>query len=410
MSEMGETVRKAETDYRSLVHRCFRCGFCKLTYDYSPAGFNCPIYHRFRLETYSPGGLNWLIRAALVTGTIGWTEHLSEILYSCTMCGNCVDACRFEFREDLLNIFRQAREEVVDRQLGLPGKVSQFLENVYLYGNAFREAREARGDWAQGLPLTRFREGDEYLYYVGCVGSYDTRSRGAARALGSLLLRAGVSFGILGEAEECDGNEVRLLGEQGLFERQRDRNMESFRKLGVKKIVTLSPHSYNALRNHHHADLQVLHYTQLLRDLVRSGALPVPGELRARVTYHDPCFLGRHNGEYDAPREILHSIPGIELVEMERARGTAFCCGGGGANFYTGISARGKDQASNARIREAAAAGAEVLAVACPVCLMMLEDAAKSEGLDELIAVRDVAEILDGGALRGSQPQPQSGH
>ena len=394
MSEMSESAQMAQADYKSLVHRCFRCGFCKLTYDYSSVGFNCPIYHRFRLETYSPGGLNWLIRAALVTGTIKWTEHLSEILYSCTMCGNCVEACRFEFRKDLLNMFRQAREDVVERQLGLPGKVGQFLENVYLYGNAFREARETRGAWAQGLPLRRFRKGDEYLYYVGCVGSYDSRSRGAARALGSLLLKAGVSFGILGEEEECDGNEVRLLGEQGLFERQRDRNVERFRGLGVKKIVTLSPHSYNTMKNDYHADLQVLHYTQLLRELLRSGALPVPPDLRARVTYHDPCFLGRHNGEYDAPREMLRSIPGIEMVEMERTRNTAFCCGGGGANFYTGISARGKEQASNARIREAADAGAEVLAVACPVCLMMLEDAVKSEGLDDRLVVRDIAELL----------------
>lgn len=395
MSEMSELDRMAPAEYKGLVHRCFRCGFCKLTYDYSAVGFNCPIYHRFRLETYSPGGLNWLIRAALVTGAIGWTEHLSEILYSCTMCGNCVEACRFDFRKDLLNMFRQAREDVVERQLGLPGKVGQFLENVYLYGNAFREARETRGAWAQGLPLAHFQEGDDYLYYVGCVGSYDTRSRGAARALGSLLLKAGVSFGILGEEEECDGNEVRLLGEQGLFERQRDRNVERFRELGVKKIVTLSPHSYNAMKNDYHADFEVLHYTQLLRDLIRSGALPVPGGLRARVTYHDPCFLGRHNGEYDAPREILRSIPGIELVEMERARQTAFCCGGGGANFFTGISARGREQASNTRVREAADAGAGVLAVACPVCLMMLEDAVKSEGLDDRMVVRDIAEILD---------------
>ena len=395
---MSQMTQMAEADFKSLVHRCFRCGFCKLTYDYSPAGFNCPMYHRFRLETYSPGGLNWLIRAALVTETIGWTDHLSEILYACTMCGNCVEACRFDFREDLLTIFRQAREEAMDRQLGLPKMVSQFLENVYLYGNEFREARETRGDWAEGLPLKQFEKGDEYLYYVGCVGSYDSRSRKAARALGSLLLKAGVSFGILGQEEECDGNEVRLLGEQGLFERQRDRNVERFSQLGVKKIVTLSPHSYNAMKNHYPGGFEVLHYTQLLRQLVRAGTLPLPGSSTGKVTYHDPCFLGRHNGEYDAPREVLDSVPGLELVEMERARSTAFCCGGGGANFYTGISAKGKDQASNARVREAVNSGASVLAVACPVCLMMLEDAARSEGLEDRIAIRDIAEILNGQA------------
>ncbi len=384
----------AEVDYKTLVHRCFRCGFCKLTYDYSPVGFNCPMYHRFRLETYSPGGLNWLIRAALVTKSIEWTDHLSEIIYSCTMCGNCVEACRFEFGKDLVKMFRQAREDVVDTQLGLPKMVSQFLENVYLYGNAFREARETRGDWANGLSLKQFEKGDEYLYYVGCVGSYDSRSRSSARALGSLLLKAGVSFGILGPEEECDGNEVRLLGEQGLFERQRDRNVEKFRELGVKKIVTLSPHSYNVMRKEYSTEFEVLHYTQLIGQLMDAGALRVARRFEGRVTYHDPCFLGRHNGEYDAPREILRSIPGIELVEMERTRKTAFCCGGGGGNFYTGISAKGRDQASNARVREAYGTGADVLAVACPVCLMMLEDALKTEGLDEKMKVKDISEIL----------------
>ncbi len=385
-----------ETEYQSLVHRCFRCGFCKLTYDYSSVGFNCPMYHRFRLETYSPSGLNWLIRAALVTKDIEWTEHLSEILYSCAMCGNCVEACRFEFRKDLVNIFRQAREEVVESQLGVPKMVGQFLENVYLYGNEFRESRQARADWARGLSLKQFEEGDEYLYYVGCVGSYDSRSQRAARALGSLLQKAGVSFGILGQEEECDGNEVRLLGEQGLFERQRERNVEKFRELGVRKIVTLSPHAYNVMKNDYSNGFEVLHYTQLVRGLIGSGALPVSRILVGKVTYHDPCFLGRHNGEYEAPRQILASVPGIELVEMERSRSTAFCCGGGGANFYTGISAAGKEQASNARVWDAVNSGASVLAVACPVCLMMLEDALKSEGLDDKIAVKDISEILIG--------------
>jgi len=383
-------------DYKQLVHRCFRCGFCKLTYEYSYVGFNCPMYHKARLESYSPGGLMWLIRGSLILGDLPWSEHMSDILYSCAMCGNCVEQCRFEFSEDLLNIFQSVREEVVDTGLPLPPMVAQFLENVYLYGNPYRELRDTRGDWAEGTGVRRYEKGDEYLYYVGCVGSYDSCSRRAARALGNVLLKSGLSFGILGEKEDCDGNEVRMLGERGLFELQRDKNMEMFRDLDVKKIVTLSPHSYNSLKNDYPDDLQVFHYTQLVRDLIQSGKLDVSGGANMKVTYHDPCFLCRHNDECDAPRQILRSIPGIELVEMERVGKSAFCCGGGGGNFYTGISAKGKDQASIARVREALDTGASVLAVACPICMMMLEDAVKSEDLEEQLAIKDISEIVLG--------------
>jgi len=162
----------------------------------------------------------------------------------------------------------------------------------------------------------------------------------------------------------------------------------------VKKIVTLSPHSYNAFKNHYADEFEVFHYTQLLRDLIESGTLDVSKGFEAPVTYHDPCFLGRHNGEYDAPREILKAIPGINLVEMERNRNNAFCCGGGSGNFYTGISAKGKDQASNARVREAYETSATVLAVACPICMLMLEDALKTEQLEEQIQVKDISEIV----------------
>lgn len=380
-------------DYEGVIHRCFRCGFCKLTYDYSPLGYNCPMYHRFRLETYSPGGVMWLINASLMRGDIQWTDHLSEILYSCSMCGNCVEQCRFEFGKDLMNIFKAVRGKVVAAQL-VPPMVGQFLENVYTYGNPYKELRDKRGDWAEGMGIKPYGKGDEFLYYVGCVGSYDTCSQRAARALGNVLLKSGLSFGILGDKEDCDGNEVQMLGEKGLFELQRERNIQMFKDLGVKRIVTLSPHSYNAMKNNYLNQFEVFHYTQLVRDLIQSGELDVSKGLEARVTYHDSCFLGRHNGEYDAPRQILRAIPGIQLVEMERSRNNAFCCGGGGGNFYTGISAKGKDQASIARVREAYDTGANILAVACPICMMMLEDAVKSEELEEWLAIKDISEIV----------------
>jgi Fe-S oxidoreductase len=383
-----------DTAYKDIVHRCFRCGFCKLTYDYSPIGYNCPRYHKYRLETYAPGGMIWLINASLVKKELKWSDHASEMLYACAMCANCVEQCRFEFSDDLVNIFQAAKEEVVNSGQHVPPMVGKFLENVHLYGNPFRELRETRGEWAEGLGIKRYEKGDEFLYYVGCVGSYDSCSQQAARALAKVLSKAGVSFGILGEKEDCDGNEVLMLGEQTLFEHQRDKNIQTFKELGVNKIVTLSPHSYNALKNNYPDEFEVFHYTQLLPDLVDKGQLDVSKDFKAKVTFQDPCYLGRHNNEYDAPRQLLEVIPGVEFIEMERNKKNSFCCGGGGGNFYTDVLGGGEDSPARTRVREAHTTGADILAVACPICRMMLEDAVKGEELEEQLAVRDISEIL----------------
>jgi Fe-S oxidoreductase len=381
-------------DYKNIVHRCFRCGYCKFTGDYSYLGFNCPVYNKYRLESYSPGGMMWLIYAALVKGELNPSEHLSTILYSCTMCRNCVEECKFKFHEDIVNILKAAREEMVGKHL-VPSMVNRFLTNVYDYGNPYRELRGNRGNWAEDTKIKQYEKGDEFLYYVGCVGSYDTTSQKAARALGSVLLKAGLSFGILGNRELCDGNEVDMLGEKELFEFLREENTQMFKELGVKKVVMLSPHSYNALKNSYSNEFEVFHYTQLLRDLIKSGKLDVSKGFKAKVTYHDPCFLGRYNNEYDAPREILTAIPGIELIEMERNRENSFCCGGGGGNFYTDVLGSGKDSPSRIRVREAYDTGANILAVACPICMMMLEDAVKTEGLEDELIIKDISQIVE---------------
>jgi Fe-S oxidoreductase len=381
-------------DYENIVHRCFRCGYCRFTSDCSYLGFNCPVYDKYRFETYSPGGMMWLIYASLIKKEIKWTDDISKILYSCTMCRNCVAQCRFKFSQDIVNILKATREAVIDAQAA-PPMVGRFLTNVYMYGNPYREMRGKRGDWARGTKIKQYEKGDEFLYYVGCVGSYDTTSKNAARALGNVLLKSGLSFGILGNKENCDGNEVDMLGEKGLFELLRANNTQMFKELGVKKIVTLSPHSYNALKNSYSNEFEVFHYTQLLWDLIKCGKLDLLKSFKAKVTYHDPCFLGRYNNEYDSPRQILNAIPGIKLVEMERNRENAFCCGGGGGNFYTDILGSGKDSPSRARVREAYDTGADILAVACPVCMMMLEDAVKAEGLEESLAIKDISEIVE---------------
>jgi Fe-S oxidoreductase len=377
--------------YEEIVHRCFRCGYCKFTADYSD--FNCPSYRKFFFESYSPGGRMWLIRAWL-NGEVQNSERLQEILFSCATCANCVEHCVFTFSDDLVNIFIAAREEMVNNGI-IPPPVRDYLKNINISGNPYKEPSEERGKWAEETPVETY-DGQEYLFYVGCVGSYDERAKKIAKAAGSLLVKAGVSLGILGDRETCDGNEVKSLGELGLFQYLAEQNIGLFKEMGVTKIMTLDPHSFNAFKNDYSAfggEFEVCHYSQVLAPLMDSKNLPLR-DYEVSITFHDPCYLGRHNGEYDAPRKILESIPKVELIEMDRSRENAFCCGGGGGNFFTDILGGGEDSPNRIRVREALNTGAQILAVACPQCAKMLEDAVKAEEAEGKIEVLDVAEIV----------------
>jgi len=377
--------------YADIVHRCFRCGYCKFTSDYTD--FNCPAYRKFRFETYSPGGRMWLIRGWL-NGEIKNSERFQEILFSCATCANCVEHCVFTFSDDLVNIFIAAREEMVADGI-IPPPVRDYLKNINVNGNPYKEPAAERGKWAEGTPVNTYSD-QEYLFYVGCVGSYDERAKKIAQAVSNLLLKAGLSIGILGEKETCDGNEVRALGETGLFEYLAKQNIDSFRDLNVKKVITLDPHAFNVFKNDYPGlggEFKVYHYTQVLAPLIQAGKIPLK-EYNAKVTYHDPCYLGRHNGEYNAPRTILKAVPGLELLEMERSGENAFCCGGGGGNFFTDILGGGEDSPARLRVKEALDTGAEIIAVACPQCAKMLDDAVKSEELDDRLKVLDIAEIV----------------
>jgi Fe-S oxidoreductase len=380
--------------YQEILHRCFRCGYCKLPSSYED--INCPSYLKYRFETYAPGGRMWLLKAWL-DEEIKTSPHFSEILYSCAACGNCVEHCVFpKFKADLLNAFTAGREELVD-QGAVPTVVSDFFKAVHLYGNPYKLPEEQRDAWTHGVDVPSYTS-EEYLLYVGCPGSLDERGQKMARAVAALFTRLGISFGILGKEERCDGNEVKTLGEAGLFEMLARNNIDQFAKKGVKKVVTLSPHAYHAMKNdypQYGARFEVFHYTHLLARFV--GKKGFPGrDTPVRVTFHDPCYLGRHNGDYYTARAILGAVGGIELVEMDRNKADALCCGGGGGNFFTDMLGGGDEASSRVRVREAIRTGADVLAVACPKCAKMLEDAVKAENLDDRITVKDIAEIILG--------------
>jgi len=368
--------------------------YCKLPGSYQD--LNCPSYLKFRFETFSPGGRMWLLRAWL-DGEIETSQRLADILFSCAACGNCVEHCVFpEFRGDLLNAFTAGREELVD-QGTVPGTVAEYLKLMQLYGNPYGLPEADRGRWADGLGIQPYSD-QEYLLYVGCPGSYDERGRAMARAVARLLKAWDVDFGIFGEQERCDGNEVRVLGETGLFERLAKENVEQFEAAGVKKILTLSPHAFHAIRNEYPrfgGVFEVYHYSQVLAGLLPGRKFEQANAEPLRVTFHDPCYLGRHNKDYLTPRAVLGALPGLELAEMDRAMGDALCCGGGGGNFFTDVLGGGADSSCRVRVREAAETGAQVLAVACPKCAKMFEDAIKVENLEDGLRVMDLAEIVE---------------
>ena len=378
--------------YAEILHRCFRCGYCKLPGNY--IDLNCPSYLKFRFETYSPGGLMWLLRA-WINGEIEASPHLAEILYSCATCANCVEHCVFpKFKDDLLNAFIAGREELVNKGV-VPPAVRDYFKAICLYGNPYKLPEADRGNWAMGLGLESYA-GQDYLFYAGCVGSYDERGKKMCRSVATLLKDQGILFGILGPDERCEGNEVRSMGETGLFELVAGQNIKKFQDLKVIKIITLSPHAYHAIKNEYPrlgGDFQVYHYSQILEPLVEKS-VNASDRTKVKVTFHDPCYLGRHNKQYEVPRRVLKALPGVELVEMDRAMEDALCCGGGGGNFVTDILGGGPDSPSRVRVREAAKTGAGILAVACPNCAKMLEDAVNTEDLQESLRVMDLSEIV----------------
>ncbi len=381
-----------ELEHGNLVHRCFRCGYCKLPQDY--VDINCPSYKAASLDTFSPGGRMWLIRAWL-NGEIESSSRFCEVMYSCVACGNCKEQCVFDgFKGQLLDIFEETKGELV-ADGRIPPEVRDYFKAITVSGNPYKLPQEERGKWADGTGIETF-DGQEYLFYVGCVGAYDEVGMKMASSVGTLLNDLGVSMGILGSEEMCDGNEVKILGEMGLFDFLAGENIKQFRNKGVKKIITLDPHAFNTFKKDYPSlggEFSVYHFTQILAGLIQDQKL-TPGSYKATVTYHDPCYLGRHHNIYDPPRFVLKNIPGLELLEMRRNRVNAFCCGGGGGNFFTDIIGSGEDSPGRVRVKEAENSGAQVIAVACPQCAKMLVDGVKAENLEDRLSVMDIGEIV----------------
>jgi Fe-S oxidoreductase len=357
--------------------------------------FNCPAYAAFRFETYSPGGRMWLLRAWL-DQKLEPSRRFQEILFSCTACRNCVEQCALpKIKDELLLAFTAGKEELLGEGK-VPPAVRDCLTKLQKYGNPYGISRKKRANWAADAEVEIFSD-QEYLFFPGDVGAFDSRGQEIARSVATLLTRLGISFGILGEGEVSDGNEANAMGESDLFRLLAEENIEHFNKLNVKKIIALSPHGFNALKNEYPAlggVYQVFHYTQILADYAASLAFK-DNPSKVRVTYHDPCYLGRHNWEYGAARKVLAALPGVEIREMDRSMQDALCCGGGGGNLFTDILGNGPESPARNRVVEALDTDAEILTVSCPTCAVMLEDAVKSNNMDERIQVKEISEIVN---------------
>lgn len=333
------------------------------------------------------------MRQLLHLAQLGLEGYESEDLWRCTTCAACKVRCPRGV--GIVEVVRAIRAMIGETGL-IPPSLRAALGSVRGDGNPWNGNRAERNAWAEPLGIPRFdRSKHEYLLYACCMPSYDPRSRKVVEATARVLRAAGVSFGVLGPKESCCGESVRKIGAESLFAQLAQSNLGLMREAGVERVLVLSPHCYYALKNDYQAlgaRFQVTHITELMSALLLLGRLQLERPVEATVTYHDPCYLGRHSGVFEAPRSVLAAIPGLKLVEMYRHHESSLCCGGGGGRMW--METKFGDRFSDLRIPEALAVGARVLATSCPYCINMLQDSRLNLNQEEAIEVKDVVELV----------------
>lgn len=371
-----EVIDEVKASGGDPVKFCYQCGKCDTV---------CPWN---RVRKFS---MRKLIREA----TFGLTEIEQEDMWRCTTCGRCPKRCPRDVRQinDMVALRRISTSYGVFPAAAKP--VRAVSGNLMTEGNPLGEDRSKRADWAQGLNVNTYTEGMEVLFFADCYVSYDRRLRKIATATVKLLQKAGVNFGILGTKESCCGESIRKAGDEETFKRMAKDNIKTFVDNGVKKILVSSPHCYHTFKNEYPefmVNFEVVHITQFLFDLIREGRLEITKEYAKKITYHDPCYLGRHNGIYEEPREILKKIPGATLVEMADTREDSLCCGMGGGRIW--METPKAERFSNIRLDQAIEVGAEVFVTACPYCITNFDDTKLSLKDPDIIEVKDITEVL----------------
>ncbi|MCX5810992.1 MAG: (Fe-S)-binding protein [Proteobacteria bacterium] len=358
----------SQTQTRVLT--CIQCGKCT---------GSCPEAGR------TPFNIRMLVRKKQ------FQHHIEEsIPWYCTSCGACTIRCPRDVKPSEMII--DVRSVMVEEG-DIPATIQKALENTFVQRNPWGRSRAKRGSWFEKLDIEVPHVSEtvsKRLLFTCCIQAYDPRCMVIPVNVAKMLNKGGLEFGVLGEEEACCGNEIRRIGESGLFEELQEENIAAFKEYGVKEIITLSHHCMNTLKKEYgNLGIKVSHYTEVLASMVKEGRLAPKIPYNKKVIYHDPCFLGKQNGIFDEPRDILKSIEGLELLEFSRSRETSLCCeGGGGRMFYEAETTCQRN--SEIRVLEAIEKGAEVMATSCPFCVMTLEDPATEKGL----AVKEISEIL----------------
>jgi len=371
--EVIDEIKKAGGE---VFKYCYQCGKCDVV---------CP-WNKVR-----PFSMRKIVREA----SFGLTQIESEDIWRCTTCGTCPQYCPRGVKQVELGM---SLRRVASNYEVFPASVrsaAAVRAGLLIEGNPLNEERKKRADWAKDLPVRPFAEGMEALYFVGCYLSYDPRLKKVARATADILNKAGVDFGILGTQESCCGESVRKTGGEEVFRTLAKQNIKTFIDHGVKKIVVSSPHCYHTFKNEYPefmVNFEIVHISQFILELIREGRLELKKELAKKVTYHDPCYLGRHNGIFDEPREILKQVPGLEIFEMANSRANSLCCGGGGGRIW--MDTPKDERFSSLRLGQACDVGAEMLVTSCPYCITMFEDSRLSLEYEEKIAIKDLTEIV----------------
>ncbi len=382
---------------------CTECGRCQAS---CPAWFtDKPLNPKFiimelrdRLLADAPVLLGKAEAPADRPSLVGSTID-PDALWSCLTCGACVEQCPVDI-EHVDTIVEMRRYEVL-MESRFPSEAGLMLRNIENQGDPWGLGAAKRTEWTEALDFEvpvitgTIPDDIEYLYWVGCAGALDERARKATQATARLLHRAGVRFGILGPRESCSGDPARRLGNEYLYQEMGKANITTLNETGAKKVVASCPHCFNALGREYPdlgGNFDVIHHSQLLGHLVAEGRLS-PGSMDAKVTYHDPCYLGRHNRVFDEPRQVLDAIEGVEQIEMHRCKERSFCCGAGGARMWMEETI-GK-RVNLERTDEALGTGAGVVSTACPYCLIMLDDAVRARQREDEVKVLDISQVVE---------------
>ena len=371
--EVVDEIKEAGGD---IFKMCFQCGLCDSV---------CP-WNRVR---------DFSMRKLIREAAFGLSEVEGEDIWRCTTCGMCPSQCPRGVKQ--IDIAVALRRVASEYEL-FPTSVKSARtarSSLISEGNPLQGERGLRSEWAKGLPVKPYEESMEALYFVGCYLSYDPRMKKVAVATANILNKAGVEFGILGEKESCCGESIRKTGAEQVFTDLAKENIKTFIDRGVKKIIVSSPHCYHTFKNEYpefmvHFD--VVHINQYLLELVNDGRLELSGEFAKTVTYHDPCYLGRHNNVYDEPRDLLNKVTGLDLVEMENFGKNSLCCGGGGGRIW--MDTPQEERFSDIRLKQARDAGAQVLATSCPYCITNFEESRLNLEFEDVIEVKDITEII----------------